>query len=74
MLSKKSKLSTVSRRCLKFEVVFPGKGLNQRIHFAVLMSKSSFNLLGAIMKCQRYSESETVHEIEDLRYAIEWWV
>ena len=30
--TKTSKLSTVSRRTRKFEVVFPGKGLNQRIH------------------------------------------
>ena len=67
--TKTSKLSTVSRRTRKFEVVFPGKGLNQRIHFAALMSKSSFNFLGAIMKCQRCSESETLHEIGVLPYA-----
>ena len=52
-----------------FEVVFAGNGLNQRIHFAALMSKSSFNFPGAIMKCQKCSESETLHEIEVLPYA-----
>ena len=44
--------------------------MNQRIHFAVLMLKSSFNVLGAITKCQKCSESETLHEIwEVFRYA-----
>ena len=44
--------------------------MNQGIHFAVLMLKSSFNFLRAIMKCQKCSESEAVHEIgELLRYA-----
>ena len=36
----------------------------------MLMLKSSFNFLGAIMKCQECSESEALHEIEEvLRYA-----
>ena len=44
--------------------------MNQRILFAVLILKSSFNFLGAIMKCQKRSEREALHEIEDvLRYA-----
>ena len=43
--------------------------MNQRIHFAVLISKSSFSFLGVIMKYQRFSETETLHEIgEVLRY------
>ena len=43
--------------------------MNQRIHFAVLILKSSFNFLGAIMKYQRYSEREALHETgEFLRY------
>ena len=70
-LTKTSKLSTVSRRRLKFEVVFPGKVLNQRIHFAALMSKLSSIFVGAIMKCQRCSESETLHKIEVLPYAMD---
>ena len=40
--------------------------MNQRIHFAVLMLKSSFSVLGAIMKYQKYSESETLHEIAEV--------
>ena len=44
--------------------------MNQRIHFAVLILKSSFNFLGAIMRCQKCSESEALREIgEALRYA-----
>ena len=44
--------------------------MNQRIHFAVLILKSSFNFLGAIMKCQKPNESKTLNEIgEVLRYA-----
>ena len=43
--------------------------MNQRIHFAVLILKSSLNFLGAFMKYQKYSESQALHEIEDvLRY------
>ena len=38
--------------------VFPGIALNQRIHIAVLMLKSSFNFLGATMKSQKWSKSE----------------
>ena len=53
-----------------FEVVFPRKVLNQRIHFDVLMLKSSFTSLVAITKGQKYNKSETLHEIgEVLRYA-----
>ena len=34
------------------------------------MLKSSFNFLGAIMKCQKCSESKALHDIgEVLRYA-----
>ena len=40
--------------------VFPGIVLNQRIHFAVLMLKSSFNFLGATMKSQKWSKSEAL--------------
>ena len=58
-----------SHQRLKFEVVFHGKGLNQSIHFAALMSKSNFHFLGAIMIYQRCSESETRHEIEVRPYA-----
>ena len=44
--------------------------MKQRIHFAVLMLKSIFDFLGAIMKCQKCSECEALHEIgEVLRYA-----
>ena len=43
--------------------------MNQRIYFAVLILKSSFKFLGAIMKYQKYSESEALHETgEVLRY------
>ena len=44
--------------------------MNQRIHFVVLILKLSFNLLGAIIKYQKYSESgEALHKIGDvLRY------
>ena len=43
--------------------------MNQKIHFAVLILKSSFNFLDAIMKYQKYSENEALHEIEGvLRY------
>ena len=53
----------------QFEVVFPGTVLNQRMHFAVLILKTSFTCLGAIMKHQKYSESEALHEIQEvLRY------
>ena len=48
------------------KVVFPGKGPNQRIHVAVLMLKSSFYFFGAIMKCQKCSESEALLEIEEI--------
>ena len=65
-LTKTSKLSAVSLRHLKFEVVFPEKDLNQRIHFAALTLISSFNLLGEIMNCQTCSECETLHETEVL--------
>ena len=58
-----------SHQRLKFEVAFHGKGLNQSIHFAALMSKSNLNFLGAIMIYQRFSESETRHEIEVRPYA-----
>ena len=40
--------------------VFPGIVLNQRIYFAVLMSKSSFTFLGAIIKSQKWSKSEAL--------------
>ena len=30
------------------------------------MLKSSFNFLGAIMKCQKCSESKALHEIEEV--------
>ena len=37
------------------------------------MLKSSFSVLGAIMKYQKYSESETLHEIaEVLRNTKDW--
>ena len=39
--------------------------MNQSIHFAVLMLKLNFYFLGAIMKCQKFSESEALHEIEE---------
>ena len=55
-----------------FQVVFPGTVLNQRIHFSVLILKSCFNFLGAIMKYQKNRESEALHEIEGggfLRYS-----
>ena len=43
--------------------------MNQRIHFAVLILKSRFIFLGAILKYQKYSEYEALHEIgEVLRY------
>ena len=40
--------------------------MNQRIHFAVLMLKSSFNFLGTIMKCQKCSEGEALREIREV--------
>ena len=40
--------------------VFPEIVLNQRIHFAVLIIKSSFNFLGATMKSQKWSKSEAL--------------
>ena len=39
--------------------VFPGIILNQKIHFAVLILKSSFNFLGATMKSQKWSKDQT---------------
>ena len=36
--------------------------MNQRIHFAVIILKSSFNFLGVIVKYQKYSEIEELHE------------
>ena len=45
---------------------FPGSVLNQKIHFAVLISKSSFNFLGVIMKYQKYSKSKALHEIGEV--------
>ena len=56
-LTKTSKLSTVSRPISSLRC-FPGIFLNQRIYFAVLMLKSSFNFLGATMKSQKWSKSE----------------
>ena len=53
---KTSKLSTVSR----VSSVFPEIVLNQGIHFAVLMLKSSFNFLEATMKSQKWSKSEAL--------------
>ena len=50
----------------KFEVVFTGTVLSQRIHFVVLIFKSSFKFLGAIKKCQKYSESEVLHKPTNL--------
>ena len=44
--------------------------MNQGIHFAILMLKSSFDFLEAIVKCQKCSESEALSETgEVLRYA-----
>ena len=40
--------------------------MSQRIHFAALILKSSFNFIGTIMKCQKYSESEGLHEIGEV--------
>ena len=40
--------------------------MSQKIHFAVLILKSSFNFLGVNMKCQKYSESEALHEIGEV--------
>ena len=40
--------------------VLPGVILKQKIHFAVLMLKSSFNFLGATMKFQKWSKSEAL--------------
>ena len=39
---------------------FPAIVLNQRIHFAVLMIKSSFNFLGAAIKSKKWSKSEAL--------------
>ena len=58
-LTKTSKLSTVSRPISSLKC-FPGIFLNQRIYFAVLMLKSSFNFLGATMKSQKWSKSEAL--------------
>ena len=68
-LTKTSKLSTVSHRLSSLNF-FSWTVLDQQIHFAAQTLKSSFNSLGAIMKCQKCSESETLHETgEVLRYA-----
>ena len=68
-LTKTSKLWTVSRRLSSLNF-FSWTVLDQQIHFATQTLKSSFNFLGAIMKCQKCSESETLHETgEVLRYA-----
>ena len=40
--------------------------MNQRIHFAVLISKSSFNFLDENIKCHKYRESEALHEIGEV--------
>ena len=40
--------------------VFPRTVLNKRIHFTVLMLKSSFNVLGATMKSQKWSKNEAL--------------
>ena len=40
--------------------VFRGIVLNQKIYFAVLMLKSSFNVLEATMKSQKWSKSEAL--------------
>ena len=40
--------------------IFTGTVLNQRIHFDVLMLKSSFNFLGATIKSQKWSKSEAL--------------
>ena len=39
---------------------FPGIVLNQRIHFAVPMLKSSFNFLEVTMKSQKWSKGEVL--------------
>ena len=50
--------------------VYPGTVLNQRIHITVLLLKSSLNFLVTIMKCQKFSKSEALHDIwEVFRYA-----
>ena len=46
--------------------MFPGTVLNQGIHFAVLILKSSFIFLVAIMKYQKYSENEALHKIGEV--------
>ena len=58
-LTKTSKLSTVSRPLSSLKC-FPWNSFDQRIHFAVLMLKSSFNFLGATMKSQKWRKSETL--------------
>ena len=40
--------------------VLPGTVLNQRIHLAALMLKSSFNFLGATIKSQKWSKSDAL--------------
>ena len=64
-----SKASTVKRRLSSLKFFFPETVLNQSIHFARLILKSTFNFLGGNMKCQKYSESEALLEIRNvLRY------
>ena len=40
--------------------ILPGIVLNQKIHFAVLILKSSFNFSGTTMKYQKWSKSEAL--------------
>ena len=40
--------------------------MNQRIHFAVLMLKPSFNFLGPTMKSQIYSKKEALLKIREV--------
>ena len=66
-LTKASKVSTISRRLGSLKLFslepFPW------IHFTVPIFKSSFNFLGAIMKYQKYSESEALRKFgEFLHY------
>ena len=46
----------------------PGTVLNQRIHFAVLMLKPSFNFLEATTESQKCSKNGTLLETDEVRF------
>ena len=67
------KINQNSQLLVVYSVVWgvsPGIVLNQRIHFAVLMLKSSFNFLGATMKSQKWGKIETLGSNYTFKYGM----